>query len=166
MAQFMWRLIDDGTYCITRYTGNEECVKLPDHLNFSVVYDDVFKGHKELRQLIFPDTVREIGGFVVDGCINLKEVQLPANLINFWQYSFTRCGIEKIDIPGSVEHIGSFVFQQCSELKTVVINEGTTKICAWAFKNCSSLKEVYLPKSMKEISEKAFEGCPMVKLYS
>lgn len=163
MAQFMWRLIDDGTYCITKYIGNDECVKIPDHLNFTVVYDDIFKKHTELKQLIFPDTVTEIGGFVVDGCVNLKEVKLPAKLINFWQYAFTRCGIEQINIPGSVEHIVSFAFQQCYELKSVVINEGTTKLCAWAFKDCENLEEVYIPTSMKEISDKAFEGCPKVK---
>lgn len=141
-------------------------MKIPDNLNFTVVFDDVFKNHIELKQLIFSDTITEIGGFVVDGCINLKEVILPTNLKNFWQYAFTRCGIEKINIPGSVEHIISFAFQQCYDLKTVIINEGTTKLCAWAFKDCRNLEVVYLPSSMKEISEKAFEGCPNVKFVS
>lgn len=102
--------------------GGASCRLIQDIL---VVYDDIFKGNKELERAEFPDSVIEIGGFVFDGCENLKQVKLPSNLKDFWQYAMTRCGIEEIEIPGSVTRIASFAFNQCDQLKTVKINEGT-----------------------------------------
>ena len=157
--EFYYRLFDDNSFCITSYKGDEKHVVIPNNLNFSILYDDLFKGHSEIVSVSIPDTVTNIGGFVFDGCINLKEIKLPPKLINLWQYAFTRCGIESITIPGSVPSIVPFTFNQCMNLREVYLNEGTTNICAWAFKDCTSLKNVYLPKSLTEINKKAFEGC-------
>ena len=155
----------DFAVCLMEVVGNGEEAIIPDDKNILIVCDDIFKGHKELERVEFPDTVIEIGGFVFDGCENLKDVELPANLRDFWQYAMTRCGIEEIDIPGSVERIAAFTFNECAQLKTVKVNDGTKKILAWAFKDCVSLVDVYLPSTIEEISDKAFEGCPKVVLH-
>lgn len=162
---FNYRMFDNGTFCITSYKGNSEYVIIPDTINASILFDDLFKGHTELLSVKIPNTITDIGGFVFDGCMNLKEIILPPNLINMWQYSMTRCGIETISVPGTVKSIVPFTFNQCKNLKTVTLNEGTTKIYAWAFKDCSALRNIYLPKSLIEISDKAFEGCENVTLH-
>lgn len=161
---FNYKIIDDGSFCITSYKGKEEHVVIPDHLGATILYDDLFKAHTEITSVVIPDTITNIGGFVFDGCINLKSITLPKNLNNMWQYALTRCGIETITIPGNVTSIVPFTFYQCRNLKTVILSEGTKKICSWAFKDCASLTEVYLPSSLTEISEKAFEGCEHIKL--
>ncbi|MBC3886917.1 leucine-rich repeat protein [Acetobacterium paludosum] len=164
MYEYYYKTQDFGM-CLMSCEGEGEEAIIPTDRDILIVADDLFKGHKELVRVEFPDSIIEIGGFLFDGCENLKEVKLPANLKDFWQYAMTRCGIEEIEIPGSVERIASFTFNQCNQLTEVRINEGTRKILPWAFKDCANLTDVYLPSTIKEISDKAFEGCPNVVLH-
>lgn len=165
MYEYYYRMFDDGSFCLVRGIGKGDTAIIPNNRNISIIFDDIFKGHTELTHVEFPDTVTEIGGFVFDGCINLKEITLPPNLKNLWQYAMARCGIEVIEIPGSVKSITPYTFNQCKQLKTVTLNEGTERIHAWAFKDCISLIDIFLPSSLTEISDKAFEGCGEVKLH-
>lgn len=158
-------MIDNNTNCINLYEGNEPHVIIPDNINASVLFDDLFKGHTELESITFPDTIAEIGGFVFDGCMKLRELTLPPHLTSMWQYALTRCGIETISVPGSVVSIIPFTFNQCKNLREVRINEGTTHIYSWAFKDCTSLTDVYLPKSVTTIGDKAFAGCGEIKFH-
>jgi len=160
---FYNKMVPDGTYCITGYSGQAEHIEFPDHYVITILNDDLFKGHTEITSVNIPDTVTQIGGFIFDGCTNLKSVKLPSGLKDMWQYAFTRTSLESIEIPGSVHKIIPFTFYASKELKTVVISEGTESISAWAFKDCSNLEEVHLPTSCTEISDNAFEGCPKVR---
>jgi hypothetical protein len=92
-------MIDDETFTAYYYIGKEESVVIPKYPLVTVLYDKLFRGHSEIKQIVIPDTVTDIGGFVFDGCINLKEIILPPSLQNMWQYAMTRSGIEKIEIP-------------------------------------------------------------------
>lgn len=165
MYQFYYKFNEDESYCITGCSGEGDSAIFPTNLNFTVIFDDLFKGNKELTHVEFPDTVLDLGAFIFDGCENLKELTLPPHLKNMWQYALTRCGIEEITIPGSVERIVPYVFNQCKNLHTVYLKEGTKKISAWAFKDCENLKDIYLPRNIEEISDNAFEGCPNVTLH-
>lgn len=156
---FSYRIIEDYTNCITAYRGHDSDVVIPDNLNASVLYDDLFKGHAEITSVKIPDSITQIGGFVFDGCVNLKVINLPPNLVDMWQYALTRCGIETITIPGSVRSVIPFTFYQCKALKSVTLNEGIQTICARAFKDCTMLREVYLPQTLTDIHDLAFEGC-------
>ncbi len=69
----------DFAVCLMEVVGNGEEAIIPDDKNILIVCDDIFKGHKELERVEFPDTVIEIGGFVFDGCENLKDVKFPEN---------------------------------------------------------------------------------------
>ena len=135
MYQYYYKTEVFGS-CLMECSADGEEAIIPNDKNIVIVGDDIFKGHKELVRVEFPDTISDIGGFVFDGCENLKEVKLPSNLKEFWQYAMTRCGIEEIEIPGSVKQLVSFAFNQCNRLTTVRINEGTEKIFSWAFKDC------------------------------
>ncbi|KIR03563.1 Cell surface protein [Lachnospiraceae bacterium TWA4] len=166
MYEFYYKMNDDEiSYTITGCTGEGEEAIFPTNMNYTVIFDDIFKGHKELKKVVFPDTVRDIGAFVFDGCENLKELTLPSYLENLWQYALTRCGIEEIVVPGSVERIVPFTFNECKQLHTVYFRQGTKKIWGKAFNNCTNLKDVYLPSSIEEISDTAFEGCPNVVIH-
>ncbi len=50
-------------------------------------------------------------------------------------------------------------FEGCSNLKSVVISDGVTKIGVYAFRNCSSLTSGTIPDSVTEIVGYAFYGC-------
>lgn len=50
-------------------------------------------------------------------------------------------------------------YQHLQSIKTVVVEEGVTKISSHAFENCSSLTEVTLSKGLSTIDTRAFSKC-------
>lgn len=156
---FFYKQIPGDSYCITAYTGNDQHVEFPSNIHISILHDDIFKGNTSLESVVIPETVTQIGGFMFDGCTNLKSIKLPDNLEDMWQYAFTRTSIEEIEIPGTVSSIIPYTFFSSKKLKKVVINEGTKKILGSAFKDCTGLTDVYLPSTIEHIHEDAFMGC-------
>ncbi len=80
MQEFTYKLFDDGTYIAASYEGDEENVEIPAYYlekPVTILYDGLFKGHSEIRSVKIPETVTDIGGFVFDGCDQLKELELP-----------------------------------------------------------------------------------------
>ncbi len=50
-------------------------------------------------------------------------------------------------------------FYKYNNIKTLIIEDGISKIDVGAFRNCSNLENVTLPKSLISIERRAFEGC-------
>lgn len=157
MQNFTYKLIEDGTYCVMAYQGDEETVVIPDNQNITILYDDLFKGHAEITSVHIPDTVTDMGEFIFDGCENLRHITLPAQLENLWGHTFTRSGIEEITLPDRVRSIPPFAFKDCSQLKKVVCSPGLKKIHAWAFGGCSQLETVVHGPDV-EVSPQAYES--------
>ena len=158
MQEFLFRMLDDETYGAAGYSGDEAVVTVPEIYNgrpVTMLLDDLFKGHKEIEQVAIPDTVTDIGGFVFDGCENLRHVQLPAGLRYMWQYAFARCGIEEVVIPEKVKDIVPFTFKGCRNLKKIVCGPGLKEISAWAFAGCDAVKE-FIHEPETKVSEQAF----------
>ena len=66
------------------------------------------------------------------------------------------------DIPEDITEIGEFAFAR-SNLESIVIPDGVTKIGYGAFYHCDNLKEVQIPDSVIEISEYAFSKTPFME---
>ncbi len=60
---------------------------------------------------------------------------------------------------GEPYEIYSFAFQNCSNLTSVVIPNGVTKIGDYAFANCSRLLTVEIGDAVTDIGGSVFEGC-------
>ena len=159
MQQFFYRFLEDGTYCVTEYQGDEADVIIHDTYRskpVTVLFDRLFKGHTEITSVKIPDTITDIGSFVFDGCTSLKHIELPPSLINMWDSAFARSSIEEIVLPDKITSIVPFTFKDCKELKRVVCNPELKKIHAWAFHGCSSLKDFQCSEDTV-VSEDAFK---------
>lgn len=166
MTDFFYKYVDDETWCLTGYKGDEAHIELPDLHGgrpITIINDDLFKGHPELESVTLPAHLRTLGGFVFDGCMKLKTVTLPDTLTDIWQYAFVRSGITEIEIPGSLKHVIPFVFKDCKNLEKVTVKPGVLKIFGRAFDGCSAIKEVHVPADT-EISPEAFTGCGDVQV--
>ncbi len=166
-TEFFYKYVDDETYCLTSYKGQETFVVIPDMYcgrPVTIVSDDIFKGHKELTGVQLPAGLKALGGFVFDGCENLHEIILPEGLGDIWQYAFVRSGIRKIRIPGSVKHIIPFVFKDCRELVCFEAGDGLEKIFPRAFAGCDNLKEIHVSKRT-EIDPAVLKDCPLAKIW-
>ena len=93
MQDFIYKLIEDGTYCIMEYKGDEANVAIPDTYcgaPITVLYDNLFRGHSEITSLYIPNSVTDIGELVFAGCDNLRQIKLPSQLYFLWGMSFAR----------------------------------------------------------------------------
>lgn len=162
MQQFMYEHLVDGTICVNGYMGDEEDVVIPPLYGdkpVTVLFDDLFKGHAEIKSVKIPDTVTNIGANVFDGCTGLKHVDLPEGLTDLWQYAFCNSSIEEITIPDKVKSIASFTFKDCKKLRRVRCGKGLENIRAWAFEGCLMLAGIDHIPGVK-ISRQAFESRP------
>ena len=159
MQDFIYKPTDNGTYAVVGYQGDETNVKIPDSYGggvISVIGDKLFSGHKEIESVSIPDTVTDMGEFVFDGCVNLRQIDLPENLECLWGYTFVRCGIEAITLPDKLVTLPPFAFKDCKNLKKVVCGKGLKKIYSWVFSGCDSFEEL-VKNEIVEVSEKAFD---------
>ena len=159
MQELQYKLIDDGTLCVSSYTGDEALVEVPetvDGIPVTVISDAVFQGHPEITEVRLPDTVTDLGEFVFDGCENLRSLKLPARLERLWGYTFVRSGLEELELPDGVRSIPPFCFKDCKNLKRVVCGAGMKTIHAWAFGGCDKLDQVVCGPQVR-MNRQAFE---------
>lgn len=146
MQDFLFKYVEEtDSFCAIHYKGDAADVVVPSmHWDkpVTILFDDLFKGHGDIRSVSIPDTVTEIGGFVFDGCNGLKHVELPAALESMWQYAFARCGVESITLPDRYTQIIPFTFLDCKSLRRVVCGSGMKKIYPHAFRGCDSLTDL------------------------
>ncbi len=139
LIQFSSISYDDGM-CVykpnselIRYDGTEENVIIPEGVK--KICDRAF-AHTDIKKVIMPESVIEIGDDVFVWCLKLEEVVFPA----------------KIDT------IGESLFYCCEELRKVTLPSNLIKIPKEMFQYCSNLSNISLPSSVTTIGESAFQG--------
>ena len=121
-----------------------------------MLFDNIFKGHTEITSVTIPDTVNFLGGFVFDGCTNLRQITLPSALVDIWQYAFVRSSFEELTIPDGVKYIPPFAFKDCKELRTIHFGKGLEKVYGMAFQGCDKLEKPVFGDGV-DVSPTAFE---------
>ena len=154
---------------ITRYTGNEEEVVIPDTLLFRPVKEigtsyqgfyyetSPFEKIECMKSVYIPDSVREVGRGCFEECISLEEVRLSPTLTELSIDMFYKCeSLKEIEIPEGVVKLGVGCFGCCSELKKVKLPKSLRLIGGSAFSKCTSLMEIDIPETVEEIHWDAF----------
>ena len=67
-----------------------------------VIEDGAFKGCGNLKQVIFPNTLREIGLSALLGCGNLVTAAMPKNVEQIGGYAFADTALWQVDLPQSL----------------------------------------------------------------
>lgn len=132
---------------ITRYSGDDEIVVIPSHINnFPVeqIDQNCFANNKTVKAIKSGENVVTIGRNAFGNCENL--VMFEAN--------------EKLAI------IDDAAFIRCKKLTSVSLNEGELSYIGHnAFANTDSLKKLYIPTSVAYIVDlfgKEYEGKTIV----
>lgn len=90
-------------------------------------------GRMYIKNIVFPDSVTDIGGSAFFKCSNIESVILPSNLTL----------------------INSNSFQGCTKLKAIYIPEGVTRIAQNAFFG-DPISTVYLPSTLTSMGASVF----------
>ena len=191
-----------GTYLLTVVDKSRSSYTIKPETRF--IRNGAFQNCKNITSLVIPDNVVSIGYCAFEGCVKLRSLTLGKSLtymnafgegessekiqtvyisdLKWWcefdrvEYDFEGEGpmfpnakiylnnqlltnLTSVTIPSGVTKIGSYTFCNCSKLTSVVVPSGVTEIGTGAFKNCTSLTNVSLPNSVTTIYSAAFEDC-------
>ena len=125
---------EDGTICISGYTGEETDLVIPSEIDgIAVTEIEWIEGLDFIESVIIPETVRTIGYNSFHHCSNLRDV--------------TIMGAESIEVSA---------FMMCSNLENVTLPETLKTIRYGAFVDCPKLTEVIIPNSVTYIEKAAF----------
>jgi hypothetical protein len=76
---FTYTLSTDKTAVITKYSGTEATVEIPESLDgytVTAIGDNAFNGHENLTKITIPDSVTSIGAGAFENCSALTEVSI------------------------------------------------------------------------------------------
>ena len=131
------------------------------------ISNNAFNGNKNIKYVIIPNSVTQIGEKAFSNCNSLTKVFLPDSIITINAEAFANSfKLKKIVIPDSVKILGQNAFYECTGLEEVVIGRGLEKITAdfsypfdGMFGKCYSLKNVTIPDTITIIGDNAFAEC-------
>lgn len=191
-GDFTYKLNDDGSAIITRYSGSAAALTIPSSLDGHTVKQIgsyAFGKNTTLTSVSIPETVTELeysaftgctsltavtipsgltkagspGSGAFSGCSALTTVQFGSGLTSIPEALFEGTGLKTVTLPESVTSIGSWAFANCAKLEQVSFPANLTSIGLSAFENCTALTAVTLPKRLTELGGAVFENCSALK---
>lgn len=145
-------IVENGV--LTKYTGNSEYVIVPEDVKS--IGECAF-WRSEIKRIKFPSKLRSIKSQAFANCSKLTEIEIPDNVTTIGKYAFSNSALEYIKLSAKLKKISEHAF--CStNLQSIDIPEGVTKIEGHAFEFCAKLQIVRLPRSLESIGYGAFRN--------
>lgn len=155
-GDYRYTLNEGGTATITKYTGTESNITIPEQLEnhkVTMIGSQSFKDNTSLEKIEISTNISTIDWMAFAGCTNLKEVDFtePSKIEVLPYELFVNCSsLTTINIPSSVKEIKLQCFTGCTALTHVVIPEGVELIGRQAFSKCTKLQSIIIPSSIVE----------------
>ena len=173
---YTYTLDDANRATITGYSGSATALYIPGEIDGHEVVAigrGAFKNRTDLKTVMIPDSVENIGIDTFSNCIQLENISWSKNLKKIGENAFYNCdNLQIVKIPKSLKDvyatydsidIPNGVFNGCSNLKTVNFEEGSTIIADALFRGCDGLEKVTIPDTITEIYGYVFADCKNLK---
>ena len=158
--------IRNGEATITKYTGDEEDVVIPERLGgypVTEIGEYAFE-HSSIKTVQLPEGIEYIGRYAFRYCFGLTDIILPESLKTINDSVFYKCtSLKRIQISEGVESIGENAFRSCTELTDIVLPNSLKTIGSSAFAECTSLGKIQIPEGVEYIDGGAFNSCIELK---
>lgn len=119
-----------------------------------------FQSCKSLDEVVFPDSLTAIPGYIFSWCSALKSVTLGANVSSVGAYAFSNCeALETVNFPEKLSAIEAYAFSDCVALGEISLGNSIETISEFAFFNCTGLSSIDLGEGLRIIGVGAFGGC-------
>lgn len=158
---------------ICGYYGSESDLVIPsafyilDDLEMPLGYIDerAFSGNDNLRNVVIPEGVTEIGPYAFAECHNLESVVLPKSLVEIPYGCFAGdTALKLVVMSEEAISIDDYAFSGCESLAKVSLPQSIAYIGNGAFEGCSCLVSIVLPDSLDYVGDNVFSGCQKLKL--
>jgi len=127
-------------------------------INLKLIKDDSFAYCENLKIVMLPEGLEELGVRAFDNCPALEAVELPDSITKLGHMAFAGCEkITEFKIPSKVKTL-SGTFYGCKNLKSIIIPNGVTELYA-TFAFCTSLENITIPNSVTSIGYSTFRCC-------
>lgn len=157
-----YKIIDGDVWITGIGTCTDTELVIPNEINGKSVVgieEFAFKGNENIKSVIMPDTLREIGKSAFLMIPTLKDIIIGENLEKMGSNAFSNTNLISVYIPGSIKDLtGISSFSNCKNLERVVLGEGVERIEYAMFFYCESLEFLSLPSTLKDIRN-AFYKC-------
>lgn len=153
VANYQYRVLEDDTVEIVRYTGLWKSARVPASIQgkpvssigpkaFSYERGDytVF-GRKDVEKIILPDSLRRIDSDAFAGCSKLGSLEIPSGVTVIGARAFAGCPLKELNLPPALEEIGDQAFEGCP-LSSLAIPDSVTKMGDNPFARCWKLREI------------------------
>lgn len=125
----------------------------------------VFGSAENIKTIILPAQLSEIGDLEFWLCSSLEEIRVPIGVTSIGAYAFqNNVSLKTVHLEGNVTSIMAHAFDGCSSLETINLVNSITLIEKYAFFECKALKEVTLPLSLSEVGDFAFANSGLTTL--
>jgi len=164
---FEFESIDENSYKVSKYIGEETAVQIPSTYKGKAVIsiaDFAFTDRTNIESIIIPNSITTIGYGAFKNCSSLANITIPNSVTSIEGSAFENCdSLEVIDIPDSVTEIGASLFYGCNRLYKVILGDGITTIKDNMFTNCENLSSITLGKNITFIEDYSFfSGCDRI----
>jgi len=165
---FDWVIIDRGDYLELGEqnqptNGTSGKVIIPSEIGGKPVCsigEAAFYSHDEIKQVIIPETVSNIGYKAFNCCMALERCNIPSGVTNIDEQAFSHTALGEISLPDGVREIKFQTFSHCESLTNAVWGAGVTNIGEMAFW-VTALSNVTIGTHVEYIDFGAFQGCNM-----
>ena len=111
------------------------------------------------HDIIFPDSLVEIGEAAFSRCSSIKKVKLGENVTTIGADAFRlNSSLESFVTNNKLETIGNQAFMECEKLTSFVLPNTVKSIGDLAFSACVRLGDVTLSENLETIGKNAFGG--------
>ena len=141
-----------------------EQVEIPAEINgkpVTTIDGDCFFSCRNMKSILLPDSIIEIGVQAFAMCIDLAEIELPDSITTIGKFAFRDCtGLKKIVMPSGLKRLetGTFGFCYLPDDVEITFKEGLETIESGIFSSggLSLFFTLKLPRSVKTIANGAF----------
>lgn len=132
--------------------------------HYKIIPDKCFGNCQELRILMFPPTLEQIGNQAFK-CTRIASLTIPGSVNIIGYEAFASCwNLKYVKFIGLVINLKECIFFACSELETVIFPESWKIIASSMFEECKKLKNCHLPDNIVRIHNYAFAYCSSLTL--
>lgn len=128
---------------------------------------NAFAGYTGLTSVKFSNSVKTISDYAFRNCTQLTSVTFSESITDIGVGAFQGCSnLYSIALPDGVVTLPDEVFRDCSNLTSVILSDGLTNIGAMAFYNCYRLSSLTLSKTLESIGQNAFYRCSQLSSFT